>query len=318
MEKLRWNMGFISLFKKYIVALPDLRRFGYFAGNFVFNFYGKDNPIRVCCTYSNRSIGEEKEESEEYLFVREIFPKKPNVECLEIQDKFLLGYVPDFPLVQSYVNFGFNILSLQDGKEILTLVNLKKERKMEEVADIPSFYDSLNDEKLRKFFNLLLTKNPKIGFLPIFSFSNYFPTLVNGWKLVTVFLGYSGAKVDNNLHLISNVQGNYKKNSKYLNLILQSIYKFSEGKVNIMPKGKLEKFEGKEIFVERVNFILNLSYYNAKENFSIRISNNQTTKEVKMYEEDMRELLSVAIKNFEKYSCEKHTQEFIEFSKRLM
>jgi len=312
-------MSIFALFEENITSLPDLKRRGYFAGDFFFNFYGKSNPIRFGCVYSNKSLGEEREESERYLLIVEVFEEKPNIEFLEKEGNFIYGYVPSFPLTQNYINAGNTFLSIAEGNKIFSIINLKQEmNNLNELPGIPSFFDAKYDNKLKNFATLFISENLKrIGFLPIFNFSKYLPSSAKKWRLVTFFLGYSALKVDNTIHLISNLQGNYQKNFQYLNLILQFIYKFSEGKVNLRPEGEEIAFNGKKIFRKEIGSILNLSFYNEKENYVARVSNNSTTSDPKIYEDEMKALLMKAVKKLENYSCEQETAEFIKFVEKF-
>ncbi len=306
----------------YLKFLPDLRN-NYFPGDFFFNFYGNNNPIRIGCRYSDASLGEKEDEN--YFVIVEIFEGKPKIEFFDSEKireiELLYGYIPEFPLMKKYVNENCNFISVIRENIIFTIINLKKSEEAKDFDDLPglySFSDAKRDENLKNFLMRFLAEKKKIEFLPIFEFPKYLPYESGNWKLVTFFCSYLNQEVEGKNHLISNIQGNYAKEGKYLNLVLRFIYKMSEGKISIEQEGIEENLGKIKIKKSKTEGILNLSYYNKKENFSIITSNNETTLESEKYENDLKNLLLTAIEKLKHYNCVEETMKFIKDSKKLI
>jgi len=309
-------------FLKYLKFLPDLRN-EYFPGDFFFNFYGENNPVRIGCRYSDANLG--NEENESYLVIVEIFKEKPKIEFFDSEKnrdlEIIYGHIPKFHLMEKYLNKNCNFISVIKENKIITVINLKKSREAKDFNDLPglySFLDAKKDENLKKFILKFVSKNNSIKPLPIFDFIDYLPEKFGDWKLTTFFCFYLSQIIDGKNHLISNIQGNYKKDKEYLNLTLRFIYKMSEGKINIEPEGIEENFGDIKIKRKKTGNILNISYFDKKENFNVIISNNETTPEFEKYEKDIRGLLLVTLEKLSDYNCIEQTMKFIDESKKLM
>jgi len=302
---------------KLIYSLPDLRP-DYFAGDFFFNFYGGETCLRFGCKYSDSSL-ERGENNSSYWVISEQFPQAPKIEffdCEKIQDRtFIYGYSPGFLLAENYIESGCNSVSLIQENTVLTIIKLKKLNPQNEKATslpaISSFLDAKKDTELKKFASDFLHKKERLANLPIFKFLDYLPKKVESWQLTTVFCIYSGQKIGKEMHIISSIQGNYKKNNRYINLILNFIYKMSEGKIQLYSPIQEEKLNNLLISKLRVGKNMKIIYYDSKNNYTIQASNNESTPNPDQYEKDLKMLLLSAQKNLEKYNCIEQTMEFI-------
>ncbi len=311
-----------DVFSEYIKLLPDLRN-KYFPGDFFFNFYGKNSPVRIGCRYSDASL-EKGMENENYLVIIETFKEKPEPEFFDSEkikgNNILYGYIPKFPLAKKYLDENCNFASVTKENKIITFINLKKSE-VNDFDDLPglySFFDAKKDKNLMNFLTKFLAEEKKIEFLPIFDFIEYLPEKAGEWKLTTFFCFYLNQEADGKNHLISNIQGNYEKKGKYLNLALRFIYKMSEGKISIELNGIEEKLENIKIKKNKTGNNLNLSYYNKKENFTAMATNNETTPKFEEYENELRNLLLATAVKLKNYSCIEQTMKFIENSKKLL
>jgi len=316
-------MGLKEKFLESLKLLPDLKN-KYFPGDFFFNFYGNSQPVRIGCRYSSSSLAE-KDNGENYLVILEIFNENPRVEFLDSEKngdlEIIYGHIPEFPLTKKYLNEYCNFASILRENVIYTIINLKKSsREIREFDDLPGLYsllDAKKDKKLKNFLRRLLDEKKSIKSLPIFEFLDYLPEKSEDWRLVTFFCYYLNREVNGENHLISNIQGNYEKEGRYLNLVLRFIYKMSEGKVNIEEEGIEENLGDIKIKRKKAGNILNISHFNKRENFTVITSNNETTLEFERYEKDMKNLLLAALKKLKNYSCVEQTMKFIAESREF-
>jgi len=307
-------------FLKFIKFLPDLKRSEFFVGDFFFNSYGDNSPTRIGCKYSTSSLYDEKN-GDSFIVIVEIFEKLPKVEYYDEEEidsnKFIYGYVPEFPLMNKYKEHNF--LSIAQKNKIITIINLSAKesspKKWEELPSLHSFEDAKKDEKLKEFCKKFLSTKDETEILPIFDFISYLPENVDGWKLVTFFCFYSLYKVGLENHLISNIKGNYRKGRKYLNLSMQFIYKMSEGKIDISPKGVEESIDGIKLVKEKIDGITNISFYNESESYCLTASNNETTLEVEKFENCMKKILLKAVGKLKSYNCIEVTMNFMNILK---
>ncbi|MBN2094943.1 MAG: hypothetical protein JW727_02750 [Candidatus Aenigmarchaeota archaeon] len=308
-------------FSEYAKLLPDLRRI-YFPGDFFFNNYSKDAPVRIGCRYS-RSPLERGNTTEDYIILTECFRDVPEIDyfCSERigGQEVLFGYVPDFPLAKKLSEGGHNFASITHKTTVTTAISLKnvQEANPKDWTGLHSFYDAKKDDALKEFLLLCSRKKNTPTSLPLFDFIKYLPAKVGDWELATIFATYQGHHIDGENHLVSVIQGNYGLAGKYLNVVLRFIYKMSEGKISIEQTGTDISQKGLPIKKSGNGAFFNIAFSNTKNNYSITVGNNETTPEFRDYESCMEALLLATIEKLRDYDCMKQTANFIGETERL-
>jgi hypothetical protein len=301
-----------------ISELPDLTVLErkYYPGEIFFNRYGRDEPLRVGCRYSDKSM-EEGNASEEFILLVEIFDGEKNLVGYESETydgrEVFYGYVPDFPVVERFIEEeGRDFLSWSEDNKIYTLVDLKgNEREVTSFNELPglkSYSDSRDNKRLKRFLTSVKESDRDLK-SPFPSYAGYLPSEVDGWGLVTFFIFTEAVRDSDNVFLISGIQGNYRyqKSEEYLNLKL--MFGFSFLPENIIGYLKPRKGRRKTKVNERDVYVMGdklLSHYNEVERYSIEVSGDDE----KRYDV-MEDIMSQILQRLEGYSCIEASVEFI-------
>lgn len=295
----------------------------FFPGDFFVNSYGNKEPLRFGCKYSSSNI-QSSRRSEEYFVIVELFEKIPDIDFFDSEimgnETLYYGYLTDFQLGKNFVEQNLNFITIAQGTKLITIFNLKKQYESSQSEDFPELYcftDSKKDNKLKEFLRLFLKSKVSMPEFPIFGLLKYFPVESNKWRLVTVIFYYVYEELPDANQLIPALQGNYEANGGYLNLSIKFFYKDNRFIVE-KQLGELNKFGNYEIYVKEIKPYLIITHSNEKEKYIVESKNNETTKGIEKYIEDIKNLVFDTLKLLENYNCEKETISAAKISSRIM
>jgi len=191
---------------KHIWNLPFIP--GYLYGSFFFSKYPEENIIRYGAVFVDRH-------RPHFLLLTEAFRKKPNLSEHNSKkidgEEVYFGYVPDFPIVK-------DVLRGKKEKDFAA-ASWIKENKIFTVVPIGKHED------VRPYVREVLDSNTTImkqDLSALFEKYRFIPDSVNEWELVTMFFWFSNLRDERGIiHRIMHVQGNYRKDTNFLNVELR-------------------------------------------------------------------------------------------------
>ena len=284
---------------KHIWNLPFIPTYLY--GNFFVSRYPDENITRYGALFVDPH-------RPRFLLLIEVFDTPPqlsahNHEKMEGK-KVYYDYVPSFPMIKDILrgkprdNLG--LASWMDKNKIFTVVSVKR------------------DEDVKPYVkDVLESRNTVIreDLIPLFEKYRFLPESANEWKLVTIFFWFTDIRDERGIsHRIIHVQGNYKKQTNFLNVELRFCCPCPEclpglKVVNLKNEGEITIRE------KRVKRGMNpaeelfLVHINKEKRFSIICHDNATN--TSRDEESINILMSKAIELLEFYYPEFLSQRFM-------